>query len=205
MSLISDEAQQHISSAITEAESRTSGEIVAVLAAESDTYLSVPFLIASAIALFVPWPLIYFTWVPVQWIFALQLAVFLVAMLGLLPRPVRFRCVPGSLMRSRAHRHAVEQFLARNLNTTAGRTGVLLFVSAAERYAEIIADAGLHEKVGQSEWQAIVDELTGEIGGGRAERGLIGAVERIGGILAKHFPSSAGDVRRLPDHLIVLE
>jgi putative membrane protein len=205
MSLIGQDDAQRISAAITDAETRTSGEIVAVITHESDTYLSVPFLIAAALALFVPWPLIYFTWVPVQWIYALQLAAFLITVLTLLPRNVRFRIIPRSLLRSRAHRRAVEQFLTQNLNTAAGRTGVLVFVSVAERYAEIIADAGLHEKVEQSAWQAIVDEMTAEIGARRPGEALINAIARVGRLMAEHFPAGAQDIRRLPDHLIVLD
>jgi putative membrane protein len=205
MSLISADDQQRISAAITDAETRTSGEIVAVVTVDSASYLSVPLLIAAAVALFVPWPLIYFTWIQVQWIFALQLAVFLLLTLLLMPRAIRYHLVPRSIQRSRAHRRAVEQFLAQDLNTTAGRTGVLLFVSVAEHYAEIIADAGLHDKVEQSAWQAIVDEMTADIGAGRADTALITAIGRIGGLLARHFPARAGDIRRLPDHLIVLE
>ena len=204
MSLITEDDQQRISAAITDAEKRTSGEIVAVITPDSASYLSIPFLIAAAVALFLPWPLIYFTWMTVQWIYALQLGVFLLLALALMPRSIRFRIVPRAMLRSRAHRRAVEQFLALDLDTTAGRTGVLVFVSVAERYAEIIADTGLHEKVEQSAWQEIVDGLTTEIGAGRANSALIKAIERVGALLAKHFPASAGDVRRLPDHLIVL-
>jgi putative membrane protein len=205
MSLISQAGQHRISAAITDAETRTSGEIVAVIAQESGSYLAVPFLIASAVALFLPWPLIYFTWVPVQWIYLAQLAVFLVVVLALMPRSIRFLFVPRSMQRAQAHRRAVEQFLAQDLNTTTGRTGVLLFVSAAERYAEIIADSGLHALVEQAAWQEIIDKLTAEIGAGRPEDGLLGAVGRVGDLLAKHFPASPGDIRSLPDHLIVLE
>ena len=54
--------------------------------------------------------------------------------------PVRTALVPAHIKRLHAHRRAVEQFLAQNLHTTAGHTGVLIFVSVAERYAEILAD-----------------------------------------------------------------
>jgi putative membrane protein len=205
MSFVSKEEQQRISAAITEAERHTRGEIVAVITAESASFLSVPVVLAAAVALFVPWPLIYFTWITVQWIYAFQLAVFLLLALVLLPRPVRFRVVPRSLLHSRAHDKAVEQFLARDLNMAVGRTGVLIFVSAAEHYAEIIADAGLHDKVQQSAWQQIIDEMTVDIAADRAGDGLIKAIRRVGELLAKHVPPDATAHHRLPDHLIVLD
>jgi putative membrane protein len=205
MNLIGEDGRRRVSAAITDAEKRTSGEIVAVITPDSASHLSVPFLIAAAVALFLPWPLIYFTWMTVQWIYALQLAVFLLVVLALMPRSIRFRFVPRRVLHNRAHRRAVEQFRAQDLDTTAGRTGVLLFVSVAERYAEIIADTGLHKKVEQSAWQGIIDELTAEIGAGRADNALVQAIGRIGDLMATHFPAGQSDVRRLPDHLIVLE
>ena len=45
-------------------------------------------------------------------------------------------------MHARAHAEAMRQFFAQGLHKTEDRTGVLIFASAAERYAEIIADAG---------------------------------------------------------------
>jgi len=36
---------------------------------------------------------------------------------------------------------------------THGHSGVLLFVSMAERYVEIVADKGIHEKIGEARWQ----------------------------------------------------
>jgi putative membrane protein len=201
----SEADEKRIADAIAGAERTTSGEIVAVIAAESSTYLYAPFLWASLVALLVPWPLIYFTWISVQWIYLAQLAVFLILLLILLPRPVRYMLVPASIKRSRAHRRAVEQFLAQNLHTTLGRTGVLIFVSKAERYVEILADAGIDAKVGKSTWQAIVDEFIGYIRRDKPVDGFVKAIAEIGGHLAQHFPPGLADPNELPDHLIVLD
>ena len=65
MAWLSKDDMTRIGAAITAAESRTSGEIVAVVARESSTYLYAPFMWAALLALLVPWPLIYFTWVSV--------------------------------------------------------------------------------------------------------------------------------------------
>lgn len=205
MSLVNDIDRQRIAAAIRVAETKTSGEIVAVIAPESASYLSVPVLIAALVALLVPWPFIYFTWWTVQWIYALQLLAFLLLLAVLMPRPVRFRIVPKSIQRQRAHGRAIEQFLVHELDSSIGRSGVLVYVSVAERYAEIIADKGLHAKVPPSDWQAIVDAMTAQIGDERPGDALAGAIEEVGALMAKHFPATGSDVRRLPDHLIVLD
>src|SRR6184192_101357 len=97
-----------------------------------------------------------------------------------MPRPVRLALVPQSVKHARAHRRAVEQFLAQNLHSTVGRTGVLIFVSVAERHAEILADAAIHEKVPEGAWDAIVADLTDHIGRGQAGDGFVRAIAAVG-------------------------
>lgn len=205
MTFISDKDQVRIGQAISAAERKTSGEIVTVLSGESASYLHVPFLWAALIALIVPWPLIYLTWLPVQTIYVAQLATFLLMLLVTLPRHVRYALVPQSVKYERAHRRAVEQFLVQNLHTTAGRTGILIYVSVAERYAEIIADTGIHAKVDKDVWQSLVDELTAKISSGNAGDGFVEAVEKSGDLLARHFPPGTRDPNELPNHLIVID
>jgi putative membrane protein len=205
MALVSEADRRRIAEAITAAERNTSGEIVAVIAGESASYLSVPFLLASMVALAVPWPFIFFTWFSVQSIYGLQLLVFGAVLAAALPRRVRFRLTPRSILTQRAHRRAVEQFLLQNMHTTASRTGALIFVSIAERYVEILADAAIHAKVPAATWQAIVDTMTIAIGAGRAGDGFVGAIESLGALLAEHFPPGSADPAELPNHLIVLE
>jgi len=147
MALFTREEEERISAAITAAERKTSGEIVAVVADSSETYLYVPFLWAALVSLLVPWPLIHFTWMKVQYIFLIQLAVFLVLLAVLWPKNVRAALVPRSIRNNYAKRRATEQFLAQNLHTTKGRTGVLIFVSVAERHAEVLADKAIDDRV----------------------------------------------------------
>ncbi|MBA4172380.1 MAG: hypothetical protein C0511_06925 [Hyphomicrobium sp.] len=205
MGLITNSDERRISAAIAEAEGATSGEIVCVIAGESDSYLYAPFMWSALIALLIPWPFIYLTWWPVQWIYALQLAVFLVLLAALFPRTVRLKLIPKSLQRTRAHRRAVEQFLVQNLHTTEGRTGALIFMSVAERYVEILADKGIHSKVPPGAWQEIVDRLTQKIAGDRTADGFIDAIAAVGKLLAEHFPPGSASPDELPNHLIVIE
>lgn len=204
MSIVNEVEALRVQSAITDAERATSGEIVAMITARSSSYAHVSILWAALAALAVPLPLIYWTWWPIQYIYLLQLVVFATLALLLSWQPVRLRLVPAGMKKARAHRRAVEQFLAQNLHTTAGRTGVLIFVSVAERYVEILADTGIRERVPPSEWQGIVDNLTEAIRMGHAADGFVNAIGRIGQHLATHFPPGTVDPNELPNHLIVL-
>jgi putative membrane protein len=205
MSLFSTADEQRISAAIADAEQRTSGEIVVVVTAQSDGYYYVPPLVGAVVALLVPWVLIYFTQLHLVPIYLIQLATFLGVTLAMLPMAARIAPVPSSIRWLHAHRRAVEQFLAQNLHTTGGRTGVLLFVSVAERYAEIIADKSIDGKVPDGTWKGIVDSLTRAIGERRTADGFVTAIGAIGTALASHFPPGASDPNELPDHLIILQ
>lgn len=203
--MLSLEEQDRVARVIDDAERKTSGEIVAVVAIESDTYAYVPLLWAGAIAMIVPWPLIFLTWLPVQIVYAVQLLVFLAVALATWTRPLRYALVPKAVKHARAHRRAVEQFLAQNLHTTTRRTGVLIFVSAAERYAEVIADIQIYDKVAKSRWQGIVDRLLNAMSENRPANGLVEAIQAAGELLAEHFPPGSADPDELPNHLIILE
>lgn len=193
-----------INRAINDVENRTSGEVVAVVASESDSYQFAPILAAALLALLAAWPLIYFTWMSVQWIYVVQIALFVTLTIVLSLRPLRYMLVPKSMKHERAHARAVEQFLAQNLHTTEGRTGVLIFVSVAERFAEILADSAIHKAVPAETWQGIVDRMTSEIEEGQTADAFVHAIDAVGDLLARHFPPGSGPDNVLTNHLIVI-
>ncbi len=192
-----------VSAAIRGAEQRTCGQIVCVLSHSASAYAHIPILWSSVLALFTPWPLIYFTQWSVQRIFLVQLVIFIIASLALSWMPLRLMLVPRAVQRARAHRAALEQFVVRGVSRTHNRTGILIFVSLAERYARIIADEGIAHKVSGLEWQAAIDALTPHMRDGRIAQGFIAAIERCGAVLAAHAPPD-DSVKELPDRLYVI-
>jgi putative membrane protein len=201
---LSDQDRARVRDAIAAAEAKTAGEIFVVVSTASDDYRFLPLLWATLAALFVPLPLVFLTLVPALQIYLVQLAVFAVFAVGLSLPPIHILFVPRPVKRARAHARAVEQFLAHGLHTTEARTGVLIFVSLAERYAEIIADTGIAAKVEQLVWDETIARLIAETGAGRLADGLVQAIERAGAVLAAHFPPRPGDVNELPNDLILL-
>ena len=173
-----------------------------MLARKSDDYRFVPLLWAALAGLLVPFPLIWLTRLPALHIQLIALAAFIVLALALSHPAVKLRAVPGTLKRHAAHQAAVEQFLARNLHVTAERTGVLVFASLAERYAEVIADQGIASKVAPAVWDEAVAALIAEAKAGRVAEGILRAIDRVGAVLAEHFPPRPDDRDELPDHLV---
>ncbi|HUW74605.1 MAG TPA: TPM domain-containing protein [Methyloceanibacter sp.] len=200
-------AQDHavIADAISRAERQTSGEIVVVVARASSRYRYFSLMCVALLALVVPLPLIHFTKWPIEYVYLLQLGVFGLGALLMQWELLRIAITPASVKRTRAHQRAVEQFLVQNLHTTKGRTGVLIYVSDAERYAEVIADDGIYQKVTPQVWDALIAALTANIRSGNRTEGFVAAIETCGAILAEHFPPEAFDHDELPNHLIVLD
>jgi putative membrane protein len=112
--------------------------------------------------------------------------------------------VPRRWQYRHAHDNALKQFLARNVHITAERTGVLIFVSLAERYAEIVADAGISAHVGQNVWDEIVAALVDHARRDDLASGFVSAIGRVGELLAAKFPVTGTDVNELDDHLVEL-
>jgi putative membrane protein len=197
-----------VTKAIRTAEQRTSGEIYCVVARSSDSYffpaafsLIIAMLAASLAAAFAleHWWLAMRTplFVAAQ-IFALGSGLLL---LWLFPG-LRLLLVPRQLRYRRAHENALKQFLSRNVHVTAARTGVLIFVSLAERYAEIVADSGINSRVQQAVWDEVVARLVADARENRLADGFVSAVATVGDLLARHFPVSSVNPNELDDHLV---
>jgi putative membrane protein len=117
--------------------------------------------------------------------------------------PLRILLVPRAVQRVRAHRAALEQFVLRGISRTSNRCGVLIFVSLAERYARIVADEGVAQKVHAAEWQEAIDTLTMHVREGHLATGFIAAIERCGAVLAEYAPPD-GSASELPDRVYVI-
>lgn len=197
-----------VAEAIAAAEKGTSGEIYCVLARRSDDYFFPAAFVLSLLvmaltgvaALALEW-----SWTPLRPldVIAAQAAVLLAGLMGLKLFPgARLWLVPSRLRSRRARDNAAKQFLAHNIHGTTRRTGVLIFVSLAERHAEVVADAGIAAVVPQAAWDAVVADLVAEARAGRLAEGFVGAVAAVGALLAEHFPPLPGQIGELDDHLV---
>jgi putative membrane protein len=200
---LTPEEHARLAAAIRVAEAKTSGEIFVVVAAASDDYRLPPLLWAALVALIAG----FATAAIMPHIAAGSLALGQGIVFALLAAAAsvpawRIHFVPRAARTASCSARARGQFLAQNLHATASRTGVMIFVSLAERYAEILADTGIDSKVPPGFWQATVDALTAEIGAGRLAAGLEKAVLSCGAALAEHFPPRRGDVNELPDKVV---
>jgi putative membrane protein len=205
---LSGQDHERIAAAIRAAETHTSGEIFCVVARSSDPYLYPAAFFAGCgvvTAGLIAAVLAHWWWIDLPaFVFAIAEVLALGAtwlVLWAFPA-LRMHFVPLRLRYRRAHDNALKQFLARNVHRTERRTGVLVFVSLAERYAEIVADSGIDAKVEQTAWNGIVAALIDEAKAGRLADGFIGAIDAVGGLLAAHFPRDGSDGNELDDHVV---
>ncbi|TPI34229.1 TPM domain-containing protein [Mesorhizobium sp. B3-1-6] len=205
---ISAEDHDRIAEAIRTAELKTDGEIYCVVARASDGYFF-PAAFTTAIGLFIASLAVAYGleawWLTIRlphFVLAQVLAqASVLALLWFLPA-LRIHFVPRRLRYQAAHANAMKQFLARNVHRTQARTGVLVFVSIAERYAEVVADSGIDAKVGQHVWDGVVRDLTKHAGDDRLPDGFVKAIGTVGAVLVEHFPVTEGDANELDDHLV---
>ncbi len=205
---LTQQDHQALSGRIKAAEATTRGEIYCVVARASDGYFfPAGFMLAVGVVLA---SLAAALWLDRSWLhvshlaFALcQAAALALALLVLRLVPgLGLRLTPRGLRYRRAHDNAMRQFLAHNVHLTERRTGILIFVSLAERYATVIADAGIGEKVTQAEWDAIVARIVAAARAGRLTEGLADAIDRSGHLLSQHFPGGVANPNELDDHVV---
>ena len=87
---------------------------------------------------------------------------------------------------------------------TEHNSGVLIYLLLADRRVEIVADRGIHRKVGDSAWEAICGEMQRSFAAGRFEHGVSLGVAAISDLLATHFPRRRDDANELPNEPVVL-
>jgi uncharacterized membrane protein len=99
---------------------------------------------------------------------------------------------------------ALEVFGQLRVWDTEENSGVLLYLLLADRDVEIVADRGIHRKVGDARWRDICSELESELRAGRFGEGVARAVTRISDVLAEHFPRTQAGEDELPNRPVLL-
>jgi len=214
MSFLTEAEKTALRERIQQAESGTTGEIVTVIANQSDGYRFIPLLWAALISLSIPGLLLlYHHFATTGWnypgnspvelapVYRIQALVFLGLGSLFQWKPVRLWLIPNSVKQHRAQRHAREQFFLQHLHSTQEHNGVLIFVSVAEHYVEIIVDKAVAEAVDNLVWQGTVDEFIQHVRKGNIATGFEEAVDHCKAILCEHFPAPHGRPDELPDHL----
>lgn len=220
--LFSDADRQRINEAVAQAESRTSAEIVPVVAGSSGRYdrpedvVGVWFAAAFFAAAW--WALPTPTTQSGHWggISELaQLAVFIVAMVmgfvfgaaaGMRIGWLRRLFTHKSQMRNEVAARSRQVFFDSRVHHTAADSGLLIYISLFERMAAILGDKGVVEKLGQAQLDELCHYLTRKLRQRTSTTdAIVDVLAAAGERLAFALPRQADDVNELPDALVVID
>lgn len=207
-----------IEAAVAEAEDRTAGEIVPVIATASGRYdrgEDLFGLVVAVAALALAWwgfqdlRLSEGEWAAGPTLALGLLPVLLVVVVGFLLGAVAATFVPALRlpfvsqreMREEVERSAAASFQRLRVRRTVGGTGVLIYVSLYERMVQVLGDHAIAKKLSQSDWDEVCALAVDGLKHGRGAEGLAAAVRRCGELLATHFPRPPGDRNEIPDTL----
>lgn len=92
---------------------------------------------------------------------------------------------------------AAARFEKLGMTATLERNGVLLyFVPRAQKFA-VIGDRAIHEKCGQTFWNEVTAAVSERLRKDEFTDAIIAGVERVGEVLARHFPRRPDDQNEL--------
>ena len=212
--------KKRINDAVASAEAKTSAEIVPVIATVSGRYdrpEDIVGLWMALLALAVTWCVLpehakSGDWGAMPaWAHLLLLAVSVVvgfvigALVGAHVNPLRHLFTPSQQMRDEVLLRSRQVFFDSRVHHTAGRTGILIYVSLFERMAAVLADDAVIEKLGQAALDEMRDHLAASLSSQSLADAVCGTIAAAAPKLAAALPRAEGDVNELPDALIVLD
>ena len=96
---------------------------------------------------------------------------------------------------------AKRRFELLGMTKTAHRNGVLIYIAPKVRRFQILGDSGIHEKCGDNFWKETAAGMESCFRRGEFTESLVRGIEKIGDVLAAHFPREARDTNELPDEV----
>lgn len=103
-----------------------------------------------------------------------------------------------------ARERAIEVFSRLRVWDTEQNNGVLIYLLLADRDVEIIADRGVHARLGQPVWEGVCREMEAAFRQGRFEDGAIAGIRSVGRLLAQHYPHTGDKTNELSDCPILM-
>lgn len=103
-----------------------------------------------------------------------------------------------------ARARAIEVFSLLRIWDTEHNSGVLIYLLLADRRVEIVADRGIHARVGAGGWEALCRDMEASFRSAQYEQGAVACIKAVAQHLARHFPSHGHARNELPDAPVVL-
>ena len=99
---------------------------------------------------------------------------------------------------------ALEVFSRLRVWDTAENNGVLIYLLLADHHVEIVADRGIHGRIGSEGWLPICRLMEKHFLAGRFREGVLIGVDAIAEMLAGEYPHMDGKPNELPDEPVIV-
>lgn len=103
-----------------------------------------------------------------------------------------------------ARERAIEVFANLRVWDTEENNGVLIYLLLADHDVEIVADRGIHARVGAAGWEGICATMEAQFRAGNFEQGVLDGIRRVSAFLTQHFPGPDQHGDELPDKPVLL-
>jgi putative membrane protein len=200
-----DAGKQRLGAAVKAVEARSSAEVVVAVQPWSASWAEVDCAVGAVTGYAA---LLYTLFAPQEfglvWIGLIVPATFAMGfMLSRALPGLRMRLAGTGRVRRAVEQAARARFVELGVTNTRGRTGILVYLSVAERMCAVVADAGVKARVDESAWTKAVARIQDAIAiHGVREAGLAAtseAVEALAEVLEGPLPRAADDTNELED------
>lgn len=207
---LTEREQKKITETVYAAEKKTSGEIVPMVVSKSGDYPQATLVCALCLSLPISIVLAVtvgkMVWIgpDSMWLFLSFFAVTMAVTYFLAEKydALRSYFIKPEHMESQVEKSALATFYAQKLYRTAANNGILLYISVFEKKVWILADSGINEKIEQSTWDSVVEDLATGIKEKRQCEAICTAVTRVGDVLKAYFPYQKDDEDELHNLII---
>ncbi|MET4083829.1 putative membrane protein [Pedobacter sp. UYP30] len=103
------------------------------------------------------------------------------------------------------YQKATEYFQKLDMDRTALRNGVLIYLAHLDKKFAIIGDAGINRAVPDDFWETTKDAMKAHFIKGDLANGLVEAIKLAGEKLSFYFPHQQGDINELPNDIVYLD
>jgi uncharacterized membrane protein len=104
-----------------------------------------------------------------------------------------------------ARDRAIELFGRLRVWDTEQNAGVLIYLLLADKRVEIVADRGIHRRVGETAWETICGSMQREFAAGRFEAGALVGLEAVSDLLATHYPPRGENPDELANQPVIVD
>lgn len=111
----------------------------------------------------------------------------------------------GPLLRGcSARERALDVYAQLRVWDTEQNNGVLIYLLLADHDVEILADRGVHSRVGTQDWERICRAMEQAFRDGRFEAGVVAGIDAVAAHLTRHYPSNGRPRNEVPDRPVLL-